>query len=326
MDLADRIFRLHNILKNARYPVARSTLEDRLECSRATVTRIIRNMKDYLGAPIEFDKKYSGYHYSGDDAGSYELPGLWFNASELHALMTVQQLLAKVQPGLLESHISPLRSRIEAILKTRHLGSGEVEKRVRILVMAARRYDPEHFKTVAGAVLQRKRLVVTYHSRGSDETTERVISPQRIVHYRDNWYLDAWDHGKKALRSFSIDRIKKAQILHKSARDIDDKILDEHYATAYGIFAGRPTQTAILRFTPHRARWVADEVWHPRQEGCFKEGCYELKIPYSDERELIMDILRQGPEVEVIAPASLRAAIRTNLDKALAQYRDAGRS
>src|SRR3990172_12399683 len=100
MDFADRIFRLHNILKNSRYPVARSDLQDRLECSRATVTRIIRDLRDHLGAPIEFDKEYSGYRYAPEGEGSYELPGLWFNASELHALMTVQHLLAKVQPGL----------------------------------------------------------------------------------------------------------------------------------------------------------------------------------------------------------------------------------
>ena len=73
--------------------------------------------------------------------------------------------------------------------------------------------------------------------------------------------------------------------------NVPEAKLDEHFATAYGIFAGTPTHTAVLRFTPERARWVVDEQWHPRQAGRFlDDGRYELQIPYSDARELIMDI------------------------------------
>ena len=73
-----------------------------------------------------------------------DLPGLWFNASELHALLTVQHLLAEIQPGLLESHIAPLRERIERILKTKGTAQGDTTRRIRILRMAGRRCDPEN--------------------------------------------------------------------------------------------------------------------------------------------------------------------------------------
>lgn len=109
MDLFDRIYCLHRILRQARYPVPRHDLQERLECSRATIIRIIRDMWDCLGAPIEYDRDASGYHYNRADGQPYELPGLWFNPSELHALLTVQRLLSELQPGLLESHIAPLR-------------------------------------------------------------------------------------------------------------------------------------------------------------------------------------------------------------------------
>jgi predicted DNA-binding transcriptional regulator YafY len=277
-------------------------------------------MRDYLGAPIEFDFDQSGYRYAKEGEHPYELPGLWFNASELLALMTVQRLLAEVQPGLLESHITPLRNRIEKILKSKYMGSGEVDRRVRILGMAARRVDPEKFRTIAVGVLQRKRLHIVYHSRGRDETTNRDISPQRLVHYRDNWYLDAWDHGRRGLRSFSIDRIKQAHLINKPAKEIADKTLDSYFASAFGIFSGIPKQKAILRFTKERARWVADEVWHPQQEGCIENECYLLKIPYSDPRELVMDILKHGPDVEVVAPECLRAEVAERLEKALSRY------
>ncbi len=70
----------------------------------------------------------------------------------------------------------------------------------------------------------------------------------------------------------------------------------------YRIFSGAKVKWATLRFSAERARWVALEQWHPDQKSHFeKDGRYVLRFPYSDDRELIMDILRHVPKVEVIA-------------------------
>ena len=321
MDRFDRIYVLHKELRNARYPVPGQVLQQRLECSRATLNRIIEDMRNFVGAPIAYDRKANGYHYTQSGEHPYELPGLWFNASELYALLAVQQLLNQTQPGLLDKHLSPLRKRIEKILATKHLGSGELPNRVRILYSTARRITGESFQTIAGALMQRKRLHIRYLGREKNQLTEREISPQRLIHYRDNWYVDAWCHERHALRSFSIDRIQNARTLTHASEDINALQLDTHFTSAYGIFAGQATQTAILRFTPERARWVADEQWHPQQQGSFlPDGSYELHIPYRDPRELIMDILKYGPDVEVVGPEGLRVEVVERLRGALTRY------
>jgi len=141
------------------------------------------------------------------------------------------------------------------------------------------------------------------------------------VHYRDNWYLDAWCHLRRALRSFSLDRIRAARLEETEAKDIPDAELDVHFAGSYGIFAGPPTHTAVLRFTAERARWVASEEWHPKQHGeLLPDGRYQLSLPYADPRELIMDILKYGPDVEVVAPESLRTAVAERLAQACGVY------
>jgi predicted DNA-binding transcriptional regulator YafY len=67
---------------------------------------------------------------------------------------------------------------------------------------------------------------------------------------------------------------------------------------------------------------VADEVWHPEQEGRqLPDGSYELRIPYRDSRELVMDILRHGAHVEVLEPESLREEVKKELAKTLDRYR-----
>ncbi|MDF1529595.1 MAG: HTH domain-containing protein, partial [Sedimenticola sp.] len=105
MDRFDRIFDLHKLLSATRFPVSRQRIEQELECSRATAKRIIDAMRLYLNAPIKYDRELNGYYYDQREEAMYELPGVWFNSSELHALLSVQQLLEHVQPGLLEQQL-----------------------------------------------------------------------------------------------------------------------------------------------------------------------------------------------------------------------------
>lgn len=320
MDRFDRIFELNRILQGARRPVSRQRLQDELECSRATVKRLIEDMRLYLNAPIVYDREYNGYRYDQAEGAMYELPGLWFNASELHALLTVQQLLAGVQPGLLDQHLKPLQKRIRALLELQRPGSDGLADRVRILQTASRRVGPQ-FLTVAGCLAQRQRLEIRYFNRGADTHSDRSVSPQRLTYYRDNWYLDAWCHLREGLRTFALDAIERAQAQEEPAIEVPEVEMDRHYASSYGIFAGVPDQVAVLRFSPERARWVAKEQWHRDQRGrLLADGSYELAIPYSNQLELVMDVLRYGPDVEVIAPEALRAEVQRRLREALDRY------
>jgi len=319
MDSLQRIYKLHQLISTCRHPVSNQTLQAELECSRATVRRAITEMRLYFNAPIEYSREHNGYHYA--HGKSFELPGLWFSSTEIYALLTVQQLLAQVQPGLLDAQLKPVRERIEKILASNNSGSNEIASRVLILRMSGRNVEPECFSVVAGALLQRNNLHIDYHARGNDQNSSRTISPQRLVHYRDNWYLDAFCHDKNALRSFAVDRIRAAKVLPEHCHDVPVFQLNAHYASSYGIFAGEPEHIAVLRFTSERARWVADEHWHPAQQGDFlTNGSYELRIPYADPRELVMDVLKYGPDVEVVAPESLRQAVAERLNNALKIY------
>ena len=322
MDRLTRVYKLHQILKSRRRPVPLQVLREELECSRASVIRIIRDLRLFFRAPLEYDRQANGYCYTQAEGHSFELPGLWFSAAELHSLLAAHKLLTEAQPGLLDGLLAPLAKRIDDILSSVHLGGGEVARRIRILPMAERAPLDAHFQTVAGAVLQRRRIRIRYYNRSRDERSEREVSPQRLIHYRDNWYLDAWCHMAGALRSFALDAIEAASALDAKAQDEPDAKLDAHFTASYGIFAGAPKATAVLRFTTERARWVARERWHPKQTARFlDDGRYELRIPYSDPRELVMDILKYGVEVEVVSPVDLRRLVAEKLTKAATQYR-----
>lgn len=202
------------------------------------------------------------------------------------------------------------------------LSPAELVKRVRILDTGARPVDGRQFQQILAGLLQRRQVRILYHGRSRDETSERVVSPQRLVRYRGNWYLDTWCHWREDLRHFALDRVHPVEILAEAARDVAEADLDQHFATAYGIFSGQAKSTAVLRFSPEAARWIADETWHPQQsKTILADGSVELRIPYGDNRELIMDILRYGPDCEVMAPPGLRDRVAQLAARTAALYR-----
>jgi len=316
MSMNERIYIIDQMLTERRM-VSIAQLLDKLEVSLATLKRDLTVMRDRMQAPIVFDKELGGYRYEkNDQAPQFELPGLWFSAEEIHALLTMHHLLSNLDTGgLLGAHIKPLLSRLTALLSAADNPVDEIQKRVRIEMMNVRHVQLEHFEAVGSALLNRKRLHIDYYARGSNQTSQREVSPQRLINYRGNWYLDAWCHLRNDLRSFSVDSIRRVELLEKKTKDVAAKQLDIVLGSGYGIFSGKNVQWATLLFSPEVARWVSKELWHPKQQGRVLENeNYELKIPYNNDTELVMDILRYGAGVKVMSPQDLADRISKEIE------------
>src|SRR5205823_1171970 len=229
MDRLERFYKIDRLLKERKL-VSFAVFKHELGMSPASVKRDLAYMRDRYNAPIEYDREANAYRFGKPRTGPrYELPGLWFNASEVLALLTTLRMLGDLQPGMLDGQIEPLRERLRAILGSGDHSWEEVEKRIRIFQPERRAGDPQHFGVIAAAEL------------------------------------------------------------------------DEHLGSGYGIFAGRKVEWATLRFNPAAARWVSAQSWHPKQRTRVdKDGSYYLELPYSEAPELVMEILKYGPDVEVL--------------------------
>ena len=369
MDRFDRIYRLHGLISNRRTPIPLSEIMDNLECSKATASRCIEELRTHLNAPLDYDRTRRGYFYNQQYAEKpYELPGLWFSAEELNGLLICHQILQNISPGLLSQQISQLQQRINDLFKVQHQTPADISKKIKLLSIGRRLKDDAQFKKTATALFNGKQINIHYNGRsenalpnvGGDSgfsepppseagslysplpseegcvylplplgdgrgegiqktsnhtprkhtQTDRTLSPQQLIYYRDNWYIAAYCHYRKELRVFAIDNISSSKILEQTAESIDPEQVEEFLTSSYGIFSGIAQHLAVLEFSQARAKWVADESWHPKQQGQWLEnGNYQLSIPFNDSRELTMDILKHGAEVEVKAPDFLREAV-----------------
>lgn len=318
MDHLDRIFALHRALANRRTALTMSDIQRELDgCSLATAKRVIRELRDRFGAPLFRDREADGYRYRSDER--FELPGLWFSAGELAALLTLEQLVANEPSGLVAETLRPFRQRLEEILARKGIGVPDWRTRLR-LQRAHARPPGEFFGIVAGALAQRRRLHIRYFDRSRESFSEREVSPQRLVLYRDNWYCEAWCHRRDGLRLFALERMIAAQTLAQPALEAPEAI-PEAVPAGYGIFSGAASAWAVLHFSEFATRWVADEFWHPEQQDRhLDDGSMIRRLPYHRAEELAMDVLRHGAEVEVLEPSELRALIIARLRGALAHY------
>lgn len=327
MSQAARLRDFVAILENSRFPVARAYLLDQLQVSVATFKRDLDVLRDQMQAPIKWvpgeGGRERGYilEDKGWSSGKLGLPRAWFSASEIYALLMIHELASHIGPGLLTEHLQPLITRVTMMLSAAEDSPEDVRARVRLLSSASRRKAGSHFETVARAAVKRQRLKILYFTRSRNERSERSVSPQVLLHYKENWYLVAWCHKADALRMFALDAIEEASPVNEVAKTVSKKQVNDIIGRDFGIYSGSERQWAKLLFTAKQAPWVMSETWHPDQVAELnQDGSYLLSVPFSDPRELLLEILRFGADVIVQEPASLRQEVALRLSQAAAQY------
>ncbi len=309
----DRITDLALLLKSGKRNLTRKYLETRWNCSTPTVHRVISRSRDG-GIPIIFE---AGYYQLDKKGKSFEVPGLWFTADELAALLGLARWLEVLASGVLKEKLTPIHARMEKMLQQQGLDPIEWKDRIRLLPMHHRPIDLEILVASARAVLKRNRTSFLYAGVKDSQARKREVSPQTLVHYRDNWYLDGFDHDTGKLREFALSRIKDFKVHPKPAKEIPRNVLDSHFGEAYGIFAGRARRNAVLVFEGLAAKLVGDERWHPLQKSSLLPGGkVKLEFPCANVRELARDVMRFIDEVTVEGPEELSLEVEGLLRRA----------
>jgi len=193
-----------------------------LGVSRATLKRDLEYLRARMDAPIVYDRFDNGYKLDADPRDQrqvkHELPGVWFSEREIHALLTMHQLIQGLdEGGVLARHLQPLLDKLHGMLGASDANAKELMKRVKIMSTAHRPVASKHFELIGSALTRRQRVQMSYYVRTRKQHMQRTVSPQRLVHYRNTWYLDAWCHASDGLRRFALDAIREATLLEQRA-------------------------------------------------------------------------------------------------------------
>lgn len=309
-----------------------------LQASAPTVKRDLRFMREVLGAPIIYSRAAGGYSYDpagrtrkthtstvGVSAGRGAFRKTWYSPQELYILVKTADLLAELskdESSALYKDLEPLRSRVISLLTLGGKLPMDLLPHIKIVdeFSDGLNGEPESFATVGAALSAKCRLQIHYEKPKS-QASVREISPLRLVHYRNRWYVDAFCHTAEEFRTFAIENIKHAELLMTPAKICSAREISANLDSSYGLFRGFDVKQAVIRFDEEAAVYIRRQTWHPKQRLAHEAGggC-RLTLPYADPTELVGEIMRWGSHAQVVEPAELRETVRERLQETLNQY------
>lgn len=319
MDKLDKMIILYRLINESKYGVTKGQILEELECSKQTFHRVKELLDLKFHVAVKYDRRTKLYSFDTDNSDVIEMPGLWFKSGEIEALIYLEKLLEDLHNGVISEMIAPFKEKIENVLEAQCISFDDLKHRVKLVSIANCSINTDTLKLTLNATIHQKRLKISYKKIGF-EGEERVISPQRLFRYKDKWYLDAFCHLRNGLRTFAVNRIEAVFPMSEIAQIITEDQLEEYHCQSYGIYSGEKTGDALIKFSGNSAEMVAEEIWHKDAVGTWDNDDYYLTIPYGNPNELIMDVLRWGPDATVLEPEELRDRVKSEAEKIIRNY------
>ena len=317
---AHRLNELINLLENSNRDCKLSTLAKQLDCNEKTIRRYIQEIEYHRQAPYSIQNGWVRIDHEQRTQQSL-INGYWLDNQTIQGLVHTYQLINNLPKELTQLAKKPLQKTLNT-LQTTPLSKHSLKKHIQIIPSLPVSTNQQIFQQILDAILDKQQIHIHYWKRKDNSHSERTLSPQKIILYKDQWYLDAYCHLKQDLRTFNLIAITQITRQTKAAKKIAHKQLKQHYTTSYGIFAGKKTHTAIIHFNPTTARWIQHCQWHPDQSiQQQKDGSIHLHIPYHNATELIADILKWGENATVLAPEQLIEEIKHKIAQMHKNYK-----
>jgi predicted DNA-binding transcriptional regulator YafY len=295
-----------------KYPNA-STLAAKFEMSAKTAQRDIEFMRDRLNCPLLYDQREKGYYYEDD---TFSLPSIYISSEELSALLITRKMLQGVSAAYLGNELSQLIDKITSILEKQRIGEEIIDDAVSIQHVEHVPPPEGVFRSVLEGCFRRKRLEFSYYSPVSDERTFRQVDPYHLFNYMGTWHLVGHCHLRKGVRDFNLARITGVTVLNDTFTPGKKFDFQHYFDSAFGLYKGEQKSEVTLRFTPEKAKWIREQIWHRDQKmTVLADGSLELSFPVAGFSEITMEILKHGPGVEVLRPESLRKRVREEAEK-----------
>ena len=310
-----RIMVIDQSLREDRWPNAR-TLAEHLEIHPRTVRRDIEYLRDQLHAPIEFDSRKNGYHYSEP---SFRLPFVQMTGGELVALLLAQRLLRQYRGTPFESDLRRLFAKLNELLPGHvSVPLDEASNCLAVLPPVETEYDPAVFASLSRAVVERRRVEVLYHTAESDVRTTRVFDPYHLVLRGDDWFVVAHDSHRGEVRTFALQRVLTAVILDETFDRPDDFDLGTYLGTSFKAIRGDGQHRVEMIFRPPSALRVSEKTWHPTQTlESLPDGRLCLRFEVGDLREVKRWVMSWGADCVVAGPDELREMVVEELKSML---------
>lgn len=301
------MLRIHQRIQSGKYPNA-STLARELEVSTKSIHRDLEFMRDRLDLPIEYDERRFGYYYSQEVSG---FPTLQITEGELFALLVAEKALQQYRGTHFERPLlSAFKKMAAALPETISVNLADWEQIISFRTSAEPILNLQVFDTLAKATAQRQQLVLKYRKPGHPESEPRTVDPYHLANINGEWFLFAFDHRRKDIRTFVPARIQQVQLTGKTFSRPHRFSLERRLRDSFGVHSGQGEYDIRIQFNDLVADYIREKKWHPSQElRELEDGGVELRLKLSSLAEIQRWVLGWGGNATVLHPPELAAAV-----------------
>jgi proteasome accessory factor B len=302
------MLRIHQAIQSGTYPNA-SSLAFELEVSPKSIHRDVDFMRERLDLPLEFDGHKRGYHYT-EEVNAF--PTLQITEGELVALVVAEKALQQYRGTSFEQPLLSAIQKLEQSLpNTISLDLADVARTISFRTRAEPMLDLGIFETLAKATTARQQLELTYRKPGQHQPEQRRVDPLHLANINGEWFLFAYDHLRKDIRTFVPARIKAIRPTGKTFVRPQKFSLEQRLRGSFGVQSGGGQFEVVIRFNPRAADYIREKKWHDSQQlRDLKSGGVELQMKLSSLSEVERWVLSWGGDAKVVRPAELAFAVR----------------
>ena len=302
------MLRIHQAIQSGKFPNA-TTLAIELEVSTKSIYRDLEFMRDRLELPLEFDVTRNGYHYTEEVSG---FPTLQITEGELFALLVAEKALQQYRGTTFEKPLlSAFKKMAAGLPDTISLNLAEWEQTISFRTSAEPILNLEIFDALSKATAQHRQLLLTYRKPGQKGTEPRLVDPYHLANINGEWFLFAYCHLRKDIRTFVPARILEAKHTGRTFTRPQKFSLEKRLRDSFGVVSGRGEHDVVIRFNEIVADYIREKRWHPSQQlNEQPDGAVELRLKLSSLVEVQRWILSWGGNATVLAPAELVESVR----------------
>ena len=154
------------------------------------------------------------------------------------------------------------------------------------------------------ALRDHRRVRMTYYTASRDQQRERLVDPYHLCNNRGDWYLIAFDHWRKEVRTFHAGRIQDWHVTDERFEPDPHFSIDEYLARSFVTERGGEVANVAIRFDAVQARWIRERQWHPTQRiEPQPDGGLILHLRTGGLAEVKRWVMGYGAHAEVLQPA-----------------------
>lgn len=299
----ERMLLIHQAIQGGQFPNS-PRLAAELEVSTKSIHRDVEFMRDRLQLPIEFDRRHNGYRYTQQVAA---FPTLQISEGELLALLVAEKALQQYRGTSFEKPLlSALRKLASTLPDTVSLNLAEWDQTISFRTSAEPILNLETFDALARATTRRQQLELTYRKPGQRQTEIRIVDPYHLANINGEWFLFAYCHLRRDLRTFAPARILSVRPTGRTFTRPRRFSLDQRLHDSFGVVTGHGQHRVVIRFHEGVADFIREKRWHPSQRlRALPGGGVELRLQLSSLAEVQRWILSWGGHAVPVAPTAL---------------------